>query len=52
VADLEEAMRRCESGGGKILRRPNDMGSENRFCVIRDPAGAVAALYESRSPQP
>ena len=51
VADLDEAIRQCESRGGKIVRVTKDMGGGSRFCIIQDPAGAVAALYESRSPQ-
>ena len=47
VADLDESMRRCEARGGKILRQPK-AGGPGRFCVMQDPAGAVAALYEAR----
>ncbi|MHC4429800.1 MAG: VOC family protein, partial [Planctomycetota bacterium] len=44
VEDLDESVRRCESLGGKVLVAPKDMGGQ-RYCVIQDPAGAVAALY-------
>ena len=47
VADLDESIARCRSLGGKILRPAVSMGPKARFCVIQDPAGAVAALYES-----
>ena len=47
VADLDEAARRCLDRGGKLLRPIESMGSQGRFCVIQDPAGAVAALYQS-----
>ena len=50
VADLGAAMQRCEARGGKLLGAPKSAGKGKRFCVIQDPAGAVAALYESRSP--
>lgn len=46
VADLEESARRCEAQGGTILRPPTSMGGYGRYCVIQDPAGAVAALFE------
>ena len=46
VADLEESIRRTVERGGKVRRPPEDMGSMGRFCVIEDPAGAVAALFE------
>ena len=48
VADLTTALERCQARGGKILGAPRSIGG-SRFCVIQDPAGAVAALYESRS---
>ena len=40
VADPDAAMERCKAGGGKLMAAPN---------VSQDPAGAIAALYESRS---
>jgi predicted enzyme related to lactoylglutathione lyase len=49
VADLDEAMSRCQTRGGKVLRPPETMGGGDRFCVIQDPAGATAALFESQS---
>ncbi len=48
VPDLAESMRRCVERGGKVRRQPEDMGPIGRFCVIEDPAGAVAALFEPR----
>ena len=45
VDDLEAAMAACKANGGEILREPPE-GSDHRFCVIRDPGGAVAALYQ------
>ena len=45
VADLEESVRRCLELGGKLVMPPRNMG-EARYCVIQDPAGAVAGLYE------
>lgn len=46
VSDLDAAMRRCRELGGEIVREPGDPAGGGRFCVLRDPAGAVAALYE------
>ena len=51
VADLADAMRRRQALGGKLLGAPKSAGDGSRFCVIQDPADAVAALYESGSPQ-
>jgi uncharacterized protein len=43
VEDLDASAARCVELGGKILDGPRAAGG-GRFCVIRDPAGAVAAL--------
>jgi predicted enzyme related to lactoylglutathione lyase len=46
VADLEKSVRACVEHGGKVLSAPRSAG-QGRFVVIQDPAGAVAALFES-----
>ncbi|HUA60600.1 MAG TPA: VOC family protein [Verrucomicrobiae bacterium] len=46
VSDLEDAVKRCLDRGGKVRIPPKNMGS-GRYSVIEDPAGAVAALYET-----
>ena len=45
VADLDASVERCAARGGEVVVGPRGLG-EGRFCVVRDPAGAVAALYE------
>jgi hypothetical protein len=45
VSDLEKSLVRCRALGGKIVDGPRSMG-ESRFCVIQDPSGAVAALWQ------
>ena len=45
VEDLDRSIARCEELGGKVIAGPRNAGGEGRFCVIEDPAGAVAALY-------
>ncbi|HYG63045.1 MAG TPA: VOC family protein, partial [Thermoanaerobaculia bacterium] len=47
VEDLDHSVRQCVEMGGKLLRQPTSMGPHSRYCVIQDPAGAVAALFES-----
>lgn len=44
VKSVERSAARCKKLGGKVLVAPRTM-SGGRFCVIRDPAGAVCALY-------
>ena len=46
VADLTKSLRRCCALGGTVVAGPRGTGSFGRFAVIRDPAGAVAALIE------
>jgi len=46
VASLDESLARVRARGGSVLREPGPGGS-GRFAVVRDPAGAVCALYQS-----
>jgi len=46
VPDLEKCAARCAELGGKVLAGPRGCGDAGRYCVIQDPAGAVAALCE------
>ena len=43
VEDVDKSVKRCVELGGKLIDGPRMMGN-SRFCVIQDPAGAVAAL--------
>ena len=45
VEDLDESVAACRANGGEVVAGPRGMGRD-RYCVIRDPAGAVAALYQ------
>jgi len=45
VEDIAAAIARCSQLGGSLIAGPKRMG-ESRYCVIRDPAGAVCALYQ------
>ncbi len=44
VDDVERSAARVRDLGGEVLIEPR--GRQARMCVIRDPAGAVAALYQ------
>ncbi len=46
VADLDASLVRCRELGGEVLGSPRNVG-EGRFAVVRDPAGAVSALYQA-----
>ena len=52
VADLDRSLARCRGRGGAILAGPKGMGSAGRYAVIRDPAGAVAALIQPDPVEP
>ncbi len=45
VADVEASAAACKANGGEVLVGPKDLAG-GRFCVIRDPSGATAALYQ------
>lgn len=45
VADLDESMKACRDLGGSVIAGPKHMDDTSRYCVIRDPAGAVVALF-------
>ena len=51
VMDLQFAVDEVVARGGEVLREPTDMGAGS-FAVIRDPAGAVCALFEAAPAKP
>ena len=48
VTDLDESVRRCEARGGKLRSPIREMPGSGRYCIIEDPAGAVAGLFQSQ----
>jgi len=46
VKSAAASAKRCVAMGGSVLVEPKGLGGMGRYCVIRDPAGAVAALFE------
>tara|TARA_R110002072_G_scaffold287242_1_gene452578 strand:+ start:20147 stop:20575 length:429 start_codon:yes stop_codon:yes gene_type:complete len=46
VADITECVARCLAMGGTVIDGPRPAG-EAKIAVIKDPVGAVLALYES-----
>ena len=45
VADIDRSLGECIERGGSVLAGPRSIGS-SRYAVIKDPAGAVAALFQ------
>ena len=46
VEDLDASVATCEDRGGEVVVPIRTMSGYGRYCMIRDPAGAVAALFE------
>jgi predicted enzyme related to lactoylglutathione lyase len=46
VENLDRSVARVEQLGGKVRQPIRSLGGMGRMCVIEDPAGAVAALFE------
>jgi predicted enzyme related to lactoylglutathione lyase len=46
VADVDESAEACRDNGGTVIVGPKSMGG-GKFCVIQDPNGSVAALYQA-----
>lgn len=46
VDDVESSKNKCLELGGKIVVETRDMGAGGKICVIEDPSGATAALFE------
>lgn len=46
VENLGESLAGVRERGGEILAGPKRMGAGSSYAIIRDPAGAVAALYQ------
>ena len=46
VADLDRSLKDCQTLGGQVVVPAREMGG-GRFAVIRDPTGAVSALFQS-----
>ena len=44
VEDVERSCATCSEMGGNVIAGPRNMGG-GRFAVIRDPAGAMCALF-------
>ena len=47
VSNLEQSLARCLKRGGQVVAGPRSAGPGMQYGVIRDPAGAAAALFEN-----
>jgi predicted enzyme related to lactoylglutathione lyase len=46
VENIEASIKNCINFGGEVILGPKQMGEQGKYCVIKDPAGAVASLFE------
>lgn len=46
VADVQASAAACTANGGKVQVTPRSLAG-GQFCVIEDPSGATAALYQA-----
>ena len=46
VENVDESAEVCKNNGGEIIVEAKNMGNYGRYCVIKDPAGAVCALFQ------
>ena len=51
VANIQASAKHCVELGGEVVTGPRAMGG-GMLCVIRDPQGAVCALYEQPPAEP
>lgn len=47
IEDLDRSLERVRALGGEVIAGPRGAGGAARMAVVRDPAGAVAALYQA-----
>lgn len=45
VENLDHSIEECHRLGGSLVAAPRSYGG-GRYCVIKDPAGAICALYQ------
>lgn len=48
VVDLDASVAKCLERGGTVIAGPKAAGEQGRYCIIRDPAGAHAGLWEPK----
>lgn len=48
VADVVASAALCKENGGKVIVEPRGLAGGN-FCVVEDPGGSVAGLYQPKA---
>jgi predicted enzyme related to lactoylglutathione lyase len=52
VDDVENSASKVKSLGGQVMHGPEDIPDVGRFAIIRDPQGAMLAIFKSATPNP
>jgi uncharacterized protein len=52
VDDVDAAAARVAELGGTVTTPPMDIPNTGRFCMVKDPGGAMVALFTPSAPQP
>jgi predicted enzyme related to lactoylglutathione lyase len=47
VENIDEKANLAQKLGGQVLHPPTDIPNVGRFCVIKDPTGAVISLFQT-----
>lgn len=47
VASVDAAIEACTARGGAVVAGPRTHGEHARYAILRDPAGAVFAVFQS-----
>lgn len=45
VENVDASLEKCKALGGEVVHPPTDIPQTGRFCVIKDPTGAVISLF-------
>ncbi len=47
VADVDASAALCTANGGRLIVEPRGLAG-GKFCVVEDPAGSIAGLYQPK----
>ena len=48
VANVAASVEQCEANGGKVIVEPRGLAGGS-FCVVEDPGGSIAGLYQPKA---
>lgn len=48
VEDIDASITAVKAKGGQLMSDVKSMGGEDKYVIIKDPAGAICALYDKK----